>query len=286
MGLYPILAKNEYCNREQYYRGVLPYLRRIISCIKRDGYHPCDQWSAGMKKYWRHSMSLNIGIIPYYYDPIENGKDPCKLPTNAIIIVGCDDTSKIQLGDLIPLEATPRQSNCAIFLSITSVLACDHDYISCIKRDGFHPCDQWNAGMNKYWRHSMSLNIGIIPYYYDPIENGKDPCKLPTNAIIIVGCDDTSKIQLGDLIPLEATPRQSNCAIFLSITSVLACDHDYGGVAKILPSVIHNMNQYINPGYSLYSGSPDGTGCAFLLLHDAKFYPSLGYNHAAHFNQF
>ena len=187
MGLYPILAKNEYCNREQYYRGVLPYLRRIISCIKRDG---------------------------------------------------------------------------------------------------FHPCDQWNAGMNKYWRHSMSLNIGIIPYYYDPIENGKDPCKLPTNAIIIVGCDDTSKIQLGDLIPLEATPRQSNCAIFLSITSVLACDHDYGGVAKILPSVIHNMNQYINPGYSLYSGSPDGTGCAFLLLHDAKFYPSLGYNHAAHFNQF
>ena len=105
----------------------------------------------------------------------------------------------------------------------------------------------------KYWRHNMSHEIGLITDYNDSIDNDKELCKLPTNAIIIVGCDDTSKIQLGDLIPLEATPRQSNCVIFWSSTSVQVCNHDYDGVANIVPSVINNMNQYINTGGSLYS---------------------------------
>ena len=32
---------NEYCSRSQYYRGVLPYVRSIISRVERDDSHPC-----------------------------------------------------------------------------------------------------------------------------------------------------------------------------------------------------------------------------------------------------
>ena len=65
-----------------------------------------------------------------------------------------------------------------------------------------------------------------------------------------------------------------------------SCDHYYGGVSKIVPSVIHNVKQPINPDYSLYSGVPNGTGCTFVLLHYETFNPYLGYKHAAHFRQF
>ena len=76
------------------------------------------------------------------------------------------------------------------------------------------------------------------------------------------------------MIPLESTPIQSNHAIVQSGTSVKACDNDYGGVDKIVPSVIHNINQSINPGDSLYIGGTDGTGNNFVLLHNATFNPS------------
>ena len=99
-------------------------------------------------------------------------------------------------------------------------------------------------------------------------------------------CDDNSNIQVWNVITLEATPRKSNHAIVISGTSVQACVHYYGGVANIVLSVIHNINQSTNPGDSLYSIGPDGTGRTFFSLHDATFNPSSGYKHAAHFRQF
>ena len=59
----------------------------------------------------------------------------------------------------------------------------------------------------------MSHEIGLITDYNDSIDNDKELCKLPTNAIIMVGCDDKSNIKVGDVIPLETTPRQSNCTV-------------------------------------------------------------------------
>ena len=97
----------------------------------------------------------------------------------------------------------------------------------------------------------MSHNIGLITDYNDSIDNDKEPCKLQTNSIIMEGCDDNSNIKLGTVIPLESTPRKSNCAIVRSVTSVQASDNDYSGVDNILTSVIHNMNQSRNPGDSL-----------------------------------
>ena len=101
----------------------------------------------------------------------------------------------------------------------------------------------------------------------------------------MAGCDDKSNIRMGNVIPLESTSRKANCSIVRSSTSVQSCDHDYNDVAKVVPSVIHNMNQYKNPGDSLYSGVPNGTGSTFVLLHDATFDTFLGYKHTAHFHQ-
>ena len=104
--------------------------------------------------------------------------------------------------------------------------------------------------------------------------------------MIALGCDDKSNIQVGDLIPLEATPRQSNRAIVQRDTEVQACDHDFGGIPKLVPTVVHLMNQSTNSGDSLYSGGQHGTGRTFVSVHDATLEPSSGMKHAAHFHQF
>ena len=59
----------------------------------------------------------------------------------------------------------------------------------------------------------MSHKIGLITDYNYSIKNDKDPCRLPNNEIIMAGCDDKSNIQVGNVIPIEATPRKSNRAI-------------------------------------------------------------------------
>ena len=112
----------------------------------------------------------------------------------------------------------------------------------------------------------MYHKIGLITDYNNSIENDKEPSKLLTNKIIMAGCNYKSNIQVGDVIPLEVTPSQSNRPIVWSGTSAQVCDHDYDGVANIVPSVIHNMNQSINTGDSLYSGGSDGTGRHFVSL--------------------
>ena len=105
---------NKYCSIAQYYHGVFPYVRRIISRVERDDSHPYAHWNVDMKNYWRHFMYHKIGLITDYKNSIDNYKEPCELPTNTILIVGCDDNSNIQVRGFIPLEATPRQSNHAI----------------------------------------------------------------------------------------------------------------------------------------------------------------------------
>ena len=65
-----------------------------------------------------------------------------------------------------------------------------------------------------------------------------------------------------------------------------SCDHDIGGIAKLIPSVSHFMNQSTNPGDSLYSGGPGGTGFTTVAVHDATLDPSSGMKHAAHFHTF
>ena len=103
--------------------------------------------------------------------------------------------------------------------------------------------------------------------------------------MLAAGCDDKANIPVGDYIPVQATARQSNKAIVQEDTTVEACDHDYK-TAKVTPSVIHRFNQSTNPGDSLYSGGPDGTGRGFVSLHCAMLDPSDGMKHAANFHQF
>ena len=86
---------NEYCSIARYYRGVLLYVSRIVSRVERDGSHPCSRCNAGMNNYWRHGMSHKIGLITDYNDSIDNDNYPCKLPTNSIIVTGCDNKSNI-----------------------------------------------------------------------------------------------------------------------------------------------------------------------------------------------
>ena len=103
----------------------------------------------------------------------------------------------------------------------------------------------------------MYHEIVLITDYNDSIDNDKEPCELPTNAIIMAGFDDKPNIQVRNVIPLKGNPSKSNHVIVLYGTSVQVFDHDYVGVANIAPSVIHNMNQSINPGGSLYSVGTD-----------------------------
>ena len=104
--------------------------------------------------------------------------------------------------------------------------------------------------------------------------------------MIYVGCDDKSNIQVGDLIPLEATPRQSNRVIVQHATEVQACDHDFGVIPKLIPTVVHLMNQSTNPGDLLYSGGKHSTGRTFVSGHDATLDLSSGMKHAARFHRF
>ena len=94
----------------------------------------------------------------------------------------------------------------------------------------------------------MFHKIGIITDYNDSINNYEEPCELTNNAIIMAGCNYKSNIQVGNVIPLEATLRQSNRAIVQYGTSVQACDNEYDVVANVLLSVIHNIIQSINTG--------------------------------------
>ena len=46
------------------------------------------------------------------------------------------------------------------------------------------------------------------------------------------------------------------------------------------------MNQSLDPANSLYSGGLEGTGRAYVSLHDAILDPSNGWKHAAHLARF
>ena len=146
------------------------------------------------------------------------------------------------------MQFSPNIEYCSRAYYCHGVLPYTRRITSHVERDGFYPCANWNTGMKKYWWHSMSHKIVLITDYNDSIDSDNEPCELPTNEIIMGGCDDKSNIQVGNMIPLEDNPRKSNRAIVWYGTSVQGYNHDYGSVANILPSVIHNMNQYINPG--------------------------------------
>ena len=197
------------------------------------------------------------------------------------------DTSFFVSGEQwVYMKLSPNNKYCSRAQYYRGVLPYVRRITPFIERDYSHPCDHWNSDMKRYWRYGMSHKISLMTDYKNSIENDKEACELPTNAIIMERCDDKSNIQVENVIPLEDTPRKSNRAIFLSSNSVQACDHDYGGFSKTVTSVIHNMNQSINPGDWLYSGGPDGMGRTFVSLHDGIFDASSGYKHAAHFHQF
>ena len=142
--------------------------------------------------------------------------------------------------------------------------------------------------MKKNWRHHYSHLLNILIQYHAKLNAGEVniPCEAPTAAVIMCGCDDKSNIAVGSTVPLEATPRQSNRAILPQDTTLEACDHNFEGIHKINPTVIHHMNQSTNPGDSLYSGGPHGTGRAFVSLHDSLLDPSDGMKHSAHMLSF
>ena len=131
------------------------------------------------------------------------------------------------------------------------------------------------SGMKRNWRDHYSHLLDIMTQYHVLRDAGErdTPCEEPTAAVIMAGCDDKSNIHVGATVPLEATPRQSNRAILRQDTTLESCDHNFEGIHKINPTVIHHMNQSTNPGDSLYSGGPDGTGRVFVSLHDALLDP-------------
>ena len=93
----------------------------------------------------------------------------------------------------------------------------------------------------------------------------------------VAGCDVKSSVNIGFDLPLEATPRQSNRAIVQPGTSIEAGEHDFTHT-RLVPSVIKLMDQSTNPGDSLYSGGPDGTGHTFVSVQAATLDPSSGTN--------
>ena len=155
-------------------------------------------------------------------------------------------------------------------------------------RNDSHPCAHWNSGLKKNWRYHHSHVLNLITKYHDDndFDAGMVPCEKPTAAVVMAGCDDKSNMQVGNVIPVEATPRQSNHAIDLPGTKVVLCDHDLGSIANIVPSIIHLMNQSTNLGDSLYSGGPDGTEFTTVSVHDATQDPSTSMKHVAHLHQF
>ena len=77
MGLYlQISPNNGYYSRKQYYCCVLPYIRRIVYLVNRDGSHPYAHWKTGMNNYWSHGISYKIGLITDYNYSIYNDKYP------------------------------------------------------------------------------------------------------------------------------------------------------------------------------------------------------------------
>lgn len=154
-------------------------------------------------------------------------------------------------------------------------------------RNTAHPVALWNSAMKKSWRHHCSHLVRLFEAQCEPRESVQDytPCPEASAALVYAGADDKTTINVGKDIPLEATKRQSNCAIVNPGASVQAGDHDFT-CSRLVPSVIHKFNLSKYPGDSLYSGGPDGTGQTFVAVHDATLEPSTGLKQAAHFLQF
>ena len=108
---------NQFNATAAYCTGKLNFVRKMLSRSARDDSHPAAHWNSGMKKCWRHHMSYLLSLLEKHHtsaSSLEVDDElmvPCELPRNDIIIAGCDDKSNIQVGDDVPLESTPRQSN-------------------------------------------------------------------------------------------------------------------------------------------------------------------------------
>ena len=102
---------NEYSGTAANHTGVLPYVRKMLTRSLRNDSHPAAHWSSAMKKYWRHHNSHMFQLFTNYHEEYDGDDDmvPCEKPTAAVIMVGCDDKSNTQVGNVIPLEATKRQ---------------------------------------------------------------------------------------------------------------------------------------------------------------------------------
>ncbi len=188
----------------------------------------------------------------------------------------------------VSLQLSPNNQFAATAERYTGRLPYVRKMISRSARDDSHPAARWNCVMKKNWRSHTAGLYGLIEQYNssaDILTDGaeRQPCESARQAIVRAGCDDKTNIQVGDEIPLEAAARQSRRAIVQRNTDVVAGDHNFSA-HKITPSVIHFMNQSTEPGDSLYSGGPEGTGRTYVSLHDAVMDPSNGYKHAAHFN--
>eukprot|EP00957_Ditylum_brightwellii_P114165 8703280-Ditylum_brightwellii.AAC.1 len=140
--------------------------------------------------------------------------------------------------------------------------------------DGSHPCGYWCADLKKNWWFHQSHLIQFIGKFLNlNLDcNDVESCLPATAAIICAGCDDKTSANVGKLIPLEAaTSRQSNHAIVNADTSIEAGDHSFTCL-RLTPSIIHVFNQSTNPGESIYSGGPDGTGHTFVNIELGKYH--------------
>ena len=99
-------------------------------------------------------------------------------------------------------------------------------------------------------------------------------------SLLFVGQDDKTGVQVGRILPISATARQSTWAIVLTGESVECEDHDFSS-EDITPSEILRMNLKDMLGKYLFIGGEDGNGWIYVSFHDAIVDCSTGLKHVA-----
>ena len=88
----------------------------------------------------------------------------------------------------------------------------------------------------------------------------------------MIGMDDKASILVSySETPVAATVYNNVQTVVPAGTKIHAADHDYSGLAKIVPSVSVDMNIGQDPNESVLSGGEGGHGQIYASLHDEVF---------------
>ena len=118
---------NEFKRTASRYTSKIPFKLMLQTRDARDFSHVCAHWVSGMKKMWRHEISLKYNLILKYMNSRgDDNNDTCLPPQHAIMCLGDDDKASAPVGRTIPVSATGKQSSRAIVQE--SSRAADHDW--------------------------------------------------------------------------------------------------------------------------------------------------------------